>query len=90
MKLSVGIRKIDEKGDSVREGDLHYDGKKTITVNPAESVMLQNIATTPLTWPGIDRPAKPIEPTKDPEEFMKNLWRGYRSPYCQALKATVE
>jgi hypothetical protein len=90
MKLTVGIQKIDEKGNSVREGELHFDGKKTITIDPADSVMLQNIAATPLMWPGPDRPDPPVDPKKDPETFMKNLWRSYRSPYCQALKATVE
>lgn len=89
MNLTVGIHKIDKQGNSVREGELHYNGK-TITTDPPDSVMLKNIATTLLTWPGTEAPEKPIDPKKDPEDFMKNLWRSYRSPYCQALKATVE
>jgi hypothetical protein len=89
MKLTVGIYKSDEKGTSIRAGELHYDGK-TITTKPARPdlrQMLKNIATTLLMWPGLD---EPIDPKKEPERFMKNLWMGYRSPYCQALKATVE
>lgn len=92
MKLTVGIYKIDQAGTSVRAGELHYDGKRITVkkVRPDSRTMLQNIATTLLTWPGPERPEEPIDPAKDPEQFMKNLWQGYRSPYCQALKATVE
>jgi hypothetical protein len=85
MKLSVAIYTLDLKGHNMKVGDLLWDGKQ-ITAKPLTKdgkVMLNTVMTEPIKRPGEEL----IDPKTEPENFMRNLWRMYRSPYLQALEA---
>jgi hypothetical protein len=85
MKLSVAIHTLDLKGHNMKVGDLLWDGKQITAkaLTKDGETMLRSVMIEPIKRPGEDL----IDPKKEPENFMRNLWRMYRSPYLQALEA---
>jgi hypothetical protein len=85
LKLSVAIHALNEQGEDTLRGRIHWDNR-SIYPDPSDSVLLQNIIAEPVAWPG----QKPIDPKKEPENWMRNLHQMYRSPYLRAMKAALE
>lgn len=80
-RMSVGIYAPNPQGQVGKVGELIYDGAK-IQAKPADNLMLQRIAATPLKLIG---ETEPVDPKAAPEEFMRRLHERYRSPYLTAL-----
>jgi hypothetical protein len=84
MKLTVTFYHLNPgTARSEVAGHLVWDGRK---IKPSEeSVVLKNILAQP-----VEVHTEKIDHKKEPEKFMRNLWRMYRSPYLQAMKAAIE
>lgn len=79
MKLTVEFWTLNSEADFVKLGELRFDGEKITATSSA----LRNVLREPLTL----RDGKAVSPAKDPEQFMRSLWRQYKSPYFTASKA---
>ena len=82
MKLRVDIYELDGEANDVKVGEIRFDGEK-ITVSDSKSLLLTRMASIPIeiNWQEI------IDPDKEPERFVRNLWQHYFSPYLRAMKA---
>jgi hypothetical protein len=89
MKLSVAIYAADTRRHApytvVKRGEIRWDGKQLSAApdRPSDLLLLNNIIAYPFHFPG----EPPIDPKKEPERWLRNLWRMYRSPYLTAMKA---
>src|SRR5206468_4120108 len=83
MKLKVDIYILNRDAEDVKAGEIIFDGEKITASN--DSDLMRAIASIPieLDWSG-----KYIDPEKEPERFVRNLWRRYFHPYLRAMKAT--
>jgi hypothetical protein len=82
MKLKVDIYELDGRANDTKVGEIRFDGEK-ITASSTD-ILLTRMAQTPIEANG-----KQIDPAKEPERFVRNLWQHYRSPYLRAMKARI-
>jgi hypothetical protein len=84
MRLTVTFYQLNPgTARSEVAGHLVWDGKK---ITPSDdSILLRNILAQ-----SVEIHTEKIDPKKQPERWMRNLWQMYRSPYLQALKAAIE
>ena len=80
MKLTVDIHALNRDAGDVKVGEIRFDGEK-ITTSSADKLLMR-MAGVP-----IEVDAKVIDPDKEPERFVRNLWQHYFSPYLRAMKA---
>src|SRR5206468_32290 len=82
MKLKVDIYELDGEANDVKVGEVRFDGEKITT--SSDDKLLTRMAGVPIEVNG-----KEIDPDKEPERFVRNLWQHYFGPYLRAMKATT-
>ena len=79
MKLTVDIYALNRDAEDVKVGEILFDGKRITAAG--EEPLMKRIASVPIVAKG-----ERIDPDKEPERFVRNLWQEYRSPYLRAMK----
>ena len=74
MKLKVDIYELDGSGNDTKAGEIRFDGEK-ITTSDSKSLLLLRMPCNPIEVNG-----KKIDPVKEPERFVRNLWQHYFGP----------
>lgn len=83
MKLTANIYELDGEANDTKVGEIQFDGER-ITTSNSKSLLLTRMASVPIEVKG-----KVIDPDKEPERFVRNLWQHYHSPYLRAMKARI-
>ena len=80
MKLTVDVHIIDANYDMPKAVEIQWDGEAISWTR--DDIALEPIATTPIYVAG-----EYIDPKKEPERFVENLFREYHGSAIQATEA---